>query len=413
MLLTDPVISACNNERIQLGVSGADSYLWSPAIGDFFDDITLAEPTVVAVTSVYDVIGINEFGCTSEKETVSVQIIDFMINAGEDSTICPGRSTPLSGSVATFNSLLWESEGGTFSDPTIINPVFTPDAGASGAINISLTAEDDLCGTLTDDVVLNVVGDDLNFDAGDPIITCADGEPITLNGNDNGNSVFWSGGNGSFENFESATTNYQPNETGIFNLYLQSLNNCGVLVRDSVLINIQPAVDITTDGFQTVFEGESVVLHAEGGTTYEWWPSDDLECLIASCDSVRVTPLTDTQYFVGDPTADECSTPAMVFVDVVVNEYGRLWVPNAFSPNSDGQNDLLEVTMQGVVDYKFTVWNRYGQKVFETTDINQAWDGSFNGLKQPIGVFAWYAEYTFEYAPEKVESKMGNITLIR
>ena len=396
---------------IQLGVSGAEDYVWGPSIGDFFNDNTIAEPMVVAVDNVYNVTGTNEFGC-SDSETVSVDIIDFMVNAGEDATICPGQNTPLSGFVATFNTLLWESNDGTFSDPTVLNPTFTPDTGVSGVINITLTAEDDECGSLTDDVVLTVVDGNLNIDAGLPVTVCQ-GEQINLNGNDNGSLVTWTGGNGQFEDSFDANTTYTPqvNETGVFNLYLQSLNECGVTVRDSVLIDIQPVVTIITNGDQTIFEGETAQLLAEGGAAYEWFPPEGLSC--TDCPNPIASPLEDTRYFVVDPTASQCSSPADVFVNVEFNEFGRLWVPNAFSPNSDGQNDNLTVTTIGVDSYRFVVWNRYGQKVYETNDVDAAWDGNFNGLKQPVGVFVWYAEYTFEYAPEEVQSKRGNVTLIR
>jgi len=423
-LLTDSIITACSNETIQLGVSGADSYEWGPSFGDFFieDDITLAEPTVLAVTNVYNVIGRNEFGC-SDSESVSVQIIDFMINAGEDATICQGQNTPLSGYVVTSNmppfsggvatyTLLWESSEGAFSDPTTVNPTFTPNANVSGAINISLTAEDDLCGSVTDNVILTVIDGNLNIDAGLPITVC-EGELINLDGDDNGSLVTWTGGNGQFENPFEANTTYIPqiNETGMFNLYIQSLNDCGVMVRDSVLVDIQQVVNIITNGDQTIFEGESVQLLAEGGASYEWFPPDGLSC--TDCPNPVASPLEDITYFVVDPSASQCSSPANIFVNVEFNAYGRVWVPNAFSPNSDGQNDELTVTTVGVETYKFTIWNRYGQKVFETTDVNAAWDGSFNEQKQPVGVFVWHAEYTFEYAPDKVESSMGNVTLIR
>ncbi|MBK8472749.1 MAG: gliding motility-associated C-terminal domain-containing protein [Sphingobacteriales bacterium] len=87
-------------------------------------------------------------------------------------------------------------------------------------------------------------------------------------------------------------------------------------------------------------------------------------------------------------------------------------MPTAFSPNGDGQNDVFRAQASGTItDYYLVVYNRWGQMVFETTDLNAGWDGMFNGQQQEMGVYVYYARYTF--AGDNEDLLRGNVTLLR
>jgi gliding motility-associated-like protein len=69
-------------------------------------------------------------------------------------------------------------------------------------------------------------------------------------------------------------------------------------------------------------------------------------------------------------------------------------MPNAFSPNSDGKNDIFRIPPLSPQQIKdFTIYNRYGQRIFSTDDNNKGWDGTFNGVPQPAGTYVWKIEY--------------------
>lgn len=89
----------------------------------------------------------------------------------------------------------------------------------------------------------------------------------------------------------------------------------------------------------------------------------------------------------------------------------NLFVPNAFSPNGDGNNDFLFVRGKNIVELNFAIYSRWGEKVFETINISEGWDGTFRGEKMESAVFAYYL--TLTYADGKTEVKKGNISLIR
>ncbi len=89
-----------------------------------------------------------------------------------------------------------------------------------------------------------------------------------------------------------------------------------------------------------------------------------------------------------------------------------IYFPTGFSPNGDGVNDLFKATASIDLDkYSLQVYNRWGQKVFETTDIGEGWDGKYKYTEQPISTYVWYANYSFRDGAK--HSQTGNITLVR
>jgi len=86
-------------------------------------------------------------------------------------------------------------------------------------------------------------------------------------------------------------------------------------------------------------------------------------------------------------------------------------VPNAFTPNSGDVNSKVFVKGYGISKLRFTIWNRWGQKVFETSDYRVGWDGTFKGTLQPMDAYAYTLEA--EFFDGTRTTKKGDITLIR
>jgi gliding motility-associated-like protein len=89
----------------------------------------------------------------------------------------------------------------------------------------------------------------------------------------------------------------------------------------------------------------------------------------------------------------------------------KLDVPTGFSPNGDGFNDILFVRGGGIETMSFKVFNRWGELVFETTDITIGWDGTYKGQAQEMDAYAYVLSATF--VDGSSQSKSGNVTLIR
>jgi len=88
-----------------------------------------------------------------------------------------------------------------------------------------------------------------------------------------------------------------------------------------------------------------------------------------------------------------------------------IFVPNVFSPNGDDVNDVLDVQGSGFESLYFAVYDRWGEKVFETTSIDADWDGTFNGKALNSATFAYYIEVLYLNGEEYEEK--GKIALVR
>lgn len=87
-------------------------------------------------------------------------------------------------------------------------------------------------------------------------------------------------------------------------------------------------------------------------------------------------------------------------------------MPTAFTPNNDGKNDIIKPILLGKVrQYLFKIYNRWGQLIFQTTDLSNGWNGTFKGLNQDGNVFIWMCTYQFEN--ELTQNKKGTFILIR
>jgi len=96
--------------------------------------------------------------------------------------------------------------------------------------------------------------------------------------------------------------------------------------------------------------------------------------------------------------------------------------PNAFTPNPNGggdenynpdalNNDIFHPVFKGVQEYNLQIYNRWGELLFETNDINKGWNGYYHGKLVPLGVYVWRADVTFTDNKQFVRS--GDITLLR
>jgi gliding motility-associated-like protein len=88
-----------------------------------------------------------------------------------------------------------------------------------------------------------------------------------------------------------------------------------------------------------------------------------------------------------------------------------LVMPTAFSPNQDGKNDTYKPVYTGLPStFEMRIFNRWGEKVFETDDITKGWDGKFKGTTQPMETYVWTVSYTYGQKVQK--SIIGNLALL-
>jgi len=158
----------------------------------------------------------------------------------------------------------------------------------------------------------------------------------------------------------------------------------------------------------TIRFGQTVTLKGSGAKSYSWSPSYNISSMTST--QVIVKPYRTTQYILTGYNSGACSSADTVNV-IVIEDCGEMFVPTAFSPNGDGHNDVLKVNGICLQTMTFMIFNRWGEKIFETTDQEFGWDGRFRGEDVNTGVYAYRLEgKTFD---GKGFSAKGNVTLVR
>ncbi len=159
------------------------------------------------------------------------------------------------------------------------------------------------------------------------------------------------------------------------------------------------------------FEESTLTVTFDGSFTYEWSPSNTLSD--PAVFNPVASPLETTTYEVIVTNAFGCSdtttVTVVVFQQVCDTEF--VFIPNLFSPNGDGVNDMLFVESAIIEEMFFTVYNRWGNKVFETNDQSVGWDGTFNGEEAPQDAYGYYFEGRC-IGGERIQLK-GSVTLVR
>jgi gliding motility-associated-like protein len=196
-------------------------------------------------------------------------------------------------------------------------------------------------------------------------------------------------------------------QSGIFTEPFLASNGCDSIVTINLTINSIPNVTVSPIN-TTILLGDSVQLQAFGANIYLWSPSIGLSC--TNCPSVIASPLTSTTYqVIGTDSNSGCTNLSKVKIDVEI-KLNEIFVPEAFSPNSDGNNDKVFVR-GSIKDFTFSVFNRWGEVVFRTQNQSTGWDGSFRGKDLDAGVFVYYLSGVD--AAGNTINKKGNITLVK
>ncbi len=311
--------------------------------------------------------------------------------------------------------------------PTISQPggVFT----ASGGLVIdAVTGEIDLSSAVsggsftityttngacpeTETTTINITSSAIGLEAGTDLTVC-EGETVTLSGvlTQGIGSTVWSSsaGSGTFGDSGLLTTVFTPLVTGDIVLLLSGQDACGNVALDSLTVTVVPEVVISVTGQSNILLGQSTELTASGASNYVWQNNATLSC--TDCPNPIATPTQTTTYLVS--STDACSEGAS-FTIVVSPLQDKLLIPNAFSPNGDGVNDVFRaVSSSELTQFGFYIYNRWGEVVFETNNPAEGWDGTFRATLQEIGVYVYYVEYTFANdGTERIVK--GNVTLVR
>ncbi len=208
---------------------------------------------------------------------------------------------------------------------------------------------------------------------------------------------------------------FQNLPSGQYRLIIQDDNGCEKV--EETVINDPPALNVSLGEDLTIKLGETINLEAFSNriVTYQWTTTDSINCL--DCSKISAQPFSNAVYTVS-VTDIETGCVAEDQVLVTVSKERLLFVPNAFSPNGDGQND--ELMVYGGKDIllvkQFQIFDRKGTMVYEArnfqpNDPSHSWDGQFNGQHLTSDVFVYFAKVTFIDNEDLIFK--GDVTLVR
>lgn len=366
--------TGCNLQVNQIGLLPGYGYLGLPA---YINDLTSSSPN-------------NGFSYT---------ILDS----------CSGK-VQFNGATTMSGTLQWQWDFGDGSFSNLQNPLhtFIP-SNQVYTVKIKITSSL-FCGRIQTSKTLKPKG--LVSEAGfDMVNVCDSGYVRFVNKTsylqDFTGQFTWEFGDG------NTSTDINPvhvyNQPGIYTVKLKlntstaCLNDSATRVLDLAGFIIQAPPD------QTILVGETVSLYVSGGgVSFQWTPSTGLSN--PSIKTPQAMPLDDITYKVVAIDRDGCKSEDSVFVKVLPLD--DIYVPNAFTPNNDGRNDVIRPWYSAkFLLTEFSIYNRWGQQVFTTRQRGAGWDGRINGVIQLTAVYVWLVRATDSNG--KHYERKGSFTLIR
>ncbi len=224
-----------------------------------------------------------------------------------------------------------------------------------------------------------------------------------------GTSFQWTGSNGSSGtgNIDDFMINPGTTPVSVNYTVIPETNGC-TGDPTSVSIDINPLPVITGSANDTIDPGDQTQLSAIGGVAYSWSPSAGLSC--TGCSTPIATPVITTYYYVTGTNEYGCSGTDTI--DVYVNQGTEvLYIPNSFSPNNNEINDFFCVYGTSIKNIDIQIYNRWGELLFHTTDLNQGWDGKYKGKNVAGGVYVYSVACEWESGERRQRS--GTITVLR
>ncbi|MBL0358606.1 MAG: gliding motility-associated C-terminal domain-containing protein [Chitinophagaceae bacterium] len=325
------------------------------------------------------------------------------LNTQEDTTICEGKTVMLV-TDADGDRYSWQPSAGLNND-TLQNPVATPVTTTKYFVK----GTKGICNGI--DSVTIFVNKAPVANAGNDAAICYSGA-TTLQGN--GGAFFkWQPAvllnNDSIPN---PVTDTLLNDT-YFNLLVTDVNGCSSLKADSVKITVRAPAKLSVGNDTIVAINQPLQLIAKdvngsGFTIFNWQPVDGLsDPFIAA--PIAILTRDSITYPVNSSTPEGC--PASDAMKVKTYRGPEIYVPNAFTPDNNGTNDILRITAAGFrkINY-FNIYNRWGQLVYSSTSTSAAWDGKFKGKNVATGTYVWIAE-GITYRNFTIQRK-GTVTVI-
>jgi gliding motility-associated-like protein len=410
-----PTITSCNGRPTPINPNGRTNlvYRWSPATG-LNDPNSPTPSTTVTVPTTYTVTISDRSGsCSIVRQVAVTPAPPINADAGRDTSLC--STNPFTLTARGDGATIFE-----WGNNRNINPIIgrgaqlsvTPDT-VSRTYYVRIT---NAAGCTETDSV-RVIARPPNATLPATVNACKNGEEVSLLVTNRDRrqtlSYLWSPADLFITNVRTGPNAIITARNGA-QVQVQITNQfgCSATLRTTVnVVDLESKVRVTATP-STIKIGESSTIRVDNcpDCTYSWSPATGLNTTTGS--TVIASPTDTTEYTV-KVTSNGCMAEFKVTVNVsgpyCIEPY--IFVPTAFTPNRDGVNDVLYVRGRGIDNMTFIIYNRWGQKMFETSDPKVGWDGTFRGRALPSDVYGFYL---FAICIDGTTyRKQGNVTLIR
>ncbi len=402
-------------KRVNLPESSLVTYLWSPSTG--LDNVNVANPTFTLKNNQIYTVKITDpkTNCNLVWKVTAQVSPEATISAGRDTTLCNYGPYTLTATSSIPLSFQW-SRSPDFSNNLGNQASLKRDTLSRAENTFYLKASDAKGCFWRDTLVISAFPVEATMPDNYVVCKPVDLTTVTIKDNDPNQGLK----NYSWFPVNSLTTKpnegpnaiYKINATTLVNVNFENKYGCKKTLETQLeLIDLK--VNIATDK-ETLIKGNNEIanISVTGCTdcAYAWTPGTGLNATNTA--SVRATPQDTTIYKVV-VSKKGCKEEKTIRINVDNVNCGEpnIFVPNAFTPNNDGNNDVLKVRGRWISKLQFVVYNRWGQEMFTTTDLNNGWNGVFKGNEVAPDVYNYFLQVTC--LDNKIFTKRGNTSLIK
>lgn len=385
----------CRGDSIEIEAFLGKYYLWSPDSTLTLNNVS--NPIVFPYyTTTYNVEITNLYNCV--KDTFMTLYIDTILPqalVSDDITICLGDSTILS--VSGGNNYSWTP---TLSLNNALDsmPVATPQQTTTYNVSSSNS-----CGTAYDSIVVSVYQINATI-VNDSAVCIGDTVNLWAAGAD----TYWWEPSQYFASPSSShisTTLYSPT---IFTVTATDNTSAGINCSTSLTVFMDtlphPTIDLENE-INTNWGNTLYLNPTTNGITYLWSPPEGLSC--TDCLSPLVNTNQTSTYYLTVTSIDGCinTDTITVFFD------GVLYVPNAFTPNGDGKNDIFYAYGKDIVEFELIIVDRWGERLFYSEDMEEGWNGFYKGSLSKVETYIWKIKY--KDSQGNPGEQIGTVSLIK
>jgi gliding motility-associated-like protein len=358
----------CFNVPVLLDASQsyADSFLWQNG--------SSSSMFVAGQAGLYWV-QIKKLVCIVRDSVLLTQKAFPIVNLGPDKKICKEESVLLDAG-NTGSSFLWNDD----------STVQARSVKAPGRFSVKVT---NTLGCIRSDSILLDTFPSPSVSLGNDRVIC-EGSTLELNPTGTFQSYRWQDG--------STGTFFVADSAGVYFVHVRDGNNCSA--ADTIQLTLRCKPDVYLAGELHLCEPDILIKPTGDFVSCVWQDG-------TTSASYRVTDYG--KYSVTVTDAYNCSNEAAV--EVISNCPGRLFIPNAFTPNNDGNNEIFYPVVKEVIAYHLEIYNRWGQMVFVSDDTGNGWNGKYQDAYAQPDVYTYVIRYTGLDKVPKVQS--GNVTLLK